>query len=136
MAKRTLTKIALVMLISALHTPVTGQSNPVTISGTVADSSSNMIPGVTITLLNVEANSQWTTLTDAKGAYQCSGLQPGTYDLKASLTGFQAMTITNVKADAGQKYRMNFRMQIGPSAQAPADYRTPAGNPPTVRKCS
>jgi hypothetical protein len=127
--------IALLTLISLLNAPSIGQSSTVTISGTVSDSANYVVPGVTVTLANIDANSQWTTLTDNKGAYQCSNLPPGNYDLNAFLLGFQTATISNLKTDAGQVFRMNFTLQIGGSSRGPLK-RDQVRDLPKVGKCS
>jgi hypothetical protein len=127
--------LALLMFISLVKAPAIGQSSTVTISGTVSDSANHTVPGVTITLLNLDANSQWRTLTDEKGGYQCSNLSPGTYSLIASLPGFQTMTISDVKTDAGKTFRMNFRIQIGGPARGPLN-RDQVRDLPKVGKCS
>jgi carboxypeptidase family protein len=129
------TAIALLMLISIVNAPAIGQSSTVTISGTVSDASRNTIPGVTVTLVNLDTNTQLKTLTDEKGAYQCSNLQPGSYDLNASLPGFQTATISNVKADAGQMIRMNFTLQIGGPSRGPLN-SDQVRDLPRVGKCS
>jgi len=123
------------MIISIVRAPVIGQSSTVTISGTVSDSANNTVPGVTITLLNLDANSQWRTLTDEKGSYQCSNLPPGTYNLIAYLAGFQTSTISDLKSDAGKTYRMNFTIQIGSPARGPLN-RDQVRDLPKVDKCS
>ena len=111
--------VVLLMLIFISKTPATGQSTAVTISGTVSDSANYKLPGVTITLRNVDTNSEWKTLTDEKGAYLCSNLLPGTYDLDASLAGFQTATISNVKTIAGEIFRLNFTIQVGGPSRGP-----------------
>ena len=127
--------VVLLILISTANTPATGQSSAVTISGTVSDSANYKLPGVTITLRNVEANSEWKTLTDEKGAYLCSNLLPGTYDLDASLAGFQTATITNLKTDAGQIFKMNFTIQVGGPSRGPLQ-KDQLRDLPRVNRCS
>jgi hypothetical protein len=125
----------LLMCISFALTSATGQSSAVTISGTVSDSANQELPGVTITLRNADANSDWKTLTDEKGTYVCSNLLPGTYDLEASLAGFQTATISNLKTDAGQIFKMNFTIHVGGPSRGPLQ-RGQGRDLPKVGKCA
>src|SRR5262245_37127226 len=60
-----------------------------TISGTVADSSSALIPGVNVTATNTATGVVSDTITNEGGTYRFPSLQPGIYEVKASLPGFQ-----------------------------------------------
>lgn len=86
------------------------------LSGTVADATNALIPGVTVTATN-SAGGATTVQTDESGIYNFVSLPSGTYTLSASLSGFQTATAPtiNVGSDA---QRFNLTMKINPS---PAD---------------
>ena len=83
---------AAILLSLTLSTQAFGQSSLATISGTVADSTGALIPGVTITVTNTATNVVSTVLSNEAGAYTMPGLLPGTYKVSAELTGFQVQT--------------------------------------------
>src|SRR5262245_16570906 len=61
------------------------------IGGTVSDSSGAALPGVTVSLSNpgVIGGAQ-NTVTDERGAYQFTRLVPGSYSVRAGLSGFRS----------------------------------------------
>jgi len=66
------------------------------ISGTVADPTSALIPGVAVTATNTATGVVSTSLTNDSGTYNFVTLPPGPYKLSASLQGFQTATVTNI----------------------------------------
>src|SRR4051794_20176774 len=60
------------------------------ISGTVADSTGDVMPGVTITITNAATATTRGTVTGSDGGFLFPDLLAGTYDLKAEITGFKA----------------------------------------------
>ncbi len=88
------------------------------IGGTVSDASGALIPGVEVTATNVNTGITSTQVTNEAGAYQLPSLQPGTYRLRAALSGFQTATRENIQLSQGQQVRFNFAMQVGAVATA------------------
>ena len=66
------------------------------LAGTVQDSSSAFIPGVTITATNTNTGTVVNAITNESGAYRLPSVQPGTYQVSAVLPGFQTQTVTNL----------------------------------------
>src|SRR5687767_6456025 len=67
----------------AQATATTGQ-----IEGTVTDESKGALPGVTVTVHNVQTGFMREGVSDEAGLYRLSLLPLGTYELTASLQGF------------------------------------------------
>src|SRR6185295_12454364 len=63
-----------------------------TLSGTVSDPSGALIPGVEVTAKNTGTGVVATVLTNESGNYRFPSLQPGPYEVIASLSGFQTQT--------------------------------------------
>lgn len=59
------------------------------ISGTVRDANDALLPGVTFTAVEIDGDTRRTTISDADGRYELSGLEPGRYRVTASLPGFR-----------------------------------------------
>jgi hypothetical protein len=88
-----------------------------TLSGTVADATGALIPGVEVTAQNTGTNVVSTTVTNESGIYRFPSLQPGTYRVSAELAGFQTQAF-QVVLGTSQQIRQNFTLQVGAVAQA------------------
>src|SRR5262245_1222607 len=93
-----------------------GQVNA-TVGGRVSDASGALIPGVEVAAKNVNTGIVNTRITNETGTYEFPSLQPGTYTVSATLSGFQTATFNNVKLSQGQQVRLNFTLQVGALAQ-------------------
>jgi hypothetical protein len=79
------------------------------ITGTIRDSSGNFIPGVAVTATGPGGVS--TVMSNERGAYVLSNIQPGTYAVKASLPGF-ATTTASVQVSGGSAARQEFTLEV------------------------
>src|SRR5438552_10680213 len=81
-----------------------------TLSGTVSDASGALIPGVEITATHTGTGVIATFVTNESGTYRFASLQPGLYQVRASLTGFQPQTF-QLTLGTSQQIRQNFTLQ-------------------------
>src|SRR5437588_4864736 len=88
------------------------------LSGTAADASGALIPGVEVTAKNINTGITDTRLTNEAGNFVFPSLQPGTYTLSAALAGFQTATYNNVVLGQGQQVRLNFALQVAAAQQS------------------
>jgi len=63
------------------------QTTLVTLEGTVNDEEGAFLPGVAVTVKNVETGYTKSTVTRTDGSYRISGIQPGKYECEVSLQG-------------------------------------------------
>src|SRR4030095_13705336 len=87
------------------------------LSGTVSDVSGALIPGVEVTATNTGTGIASTALTNESGTYRFPSLQPGPYEVKATLVGFQVQTV-RVTLGTAQQIVQNFSLQVGAVTQA------------------
>jgi len=66
------------------------------VGGTVSDSSGAVIASVAVSAKNNATGIVTNTTTNATGGYDFSSLQPGTYTLTATISGFKTATYNNV----------------------------------------
>jgi hypothetical protein len=102
---------ALLMLLS-LSSFMFGQVVNATLSGTVSDASGALIPGVDVTARQTATGVVSTAITNESGTYRFASLQPGPYQVTASLPGFQGQTF-QVSLGTAQQIRQNFTLQVG-----------------------
>src|SRR5437667_1851580 len=101
-----------------LSTPAFGQSTYATVSGTVADSSGAVLPGVSLTATNNATGVVTTVVSNEAGAYNFASLLPGVYKVSAELPGFQTRSYTDVQLGNAERVRLNFTLQVATQAQA------------------
>ena len=94
-----------------LDTPAHAQSNA-TLQGTVTDSQSAVMPGVTLTIRNEATGAERTTTSDAAGQYVAAALPPGRYSVMARIEGFTDQT-REVDLGVAQTTVIDFRLNIG-----------------------
>ena len=80
--------------------------------GIVTDRSGALIPGVTVKADSVETGVSINVLTNESGVYNLRSLQPGKYNLNASLPGFQTRTLSNLRLGEGTSYGFNLIMEV------------------------
>lgn len=72
------------------------QTSNASISGFVQDSSKAYVPGVTVTVTNVQTGVTASVVTNETGTYLVQSLLPGVYRLTATLPGFRTHTINDM----------------------------------------
>jgi hypothetical protein len=102
------------------------QSTNATVGGTVQDASRAFIPGVTITATNTATGIVTTVLTNEAGVFQFPSLQPGTYELQASLPGFNTVVYKDLQLGGADQARRDFTLEVGAVATT-VDVTTTAG---------
>jgi hypothetical protein len=109
--------LRLLLLLLAVGAPVQAQTPSGEISGTVVDSSGLPMPGVTVTLTNKATNVARVVQTNEVGLYVISAIPPGTYDLKAELSGFRTIDRQGLVVQVGSASRIPFTMDVGEVAE-------------------
>ena len=89
-----------------------GQSSFATVSGTVADGTGALIPGVTVTATNTGTNVATSAVSNDTGTYTILALLPGTYTVTAELPGFQTQRFTEVRLGNAEQVRLNFTLMV------------------------
>src|SRR2546422_6564621 len=112
---------AVTLIFLCLSVLAFAQTSNATLGGTISDASGALIPGVTITATNTGTGIVTTVLSNEAGAYQFASLQPGTYDVKAELPGFQPALARGLQLGGAQPARFNFTMQVGAAAGTTLD---------------
>ena len=84
------------------------------IGGSVSDITGAALPGATVALVNPGViGGEQETITDARGAYQFTRLVPGTYVVRATLTGFRTVVQERVVVNADTTARVDIKLEIG-----------------------
>lgn len=95
--------------------PVTALAQTATgsILGEIKDSTGGALPGVAVTAVNQSNGATREAVTDARGAYSFSALPPGTYTVKAVLTGFHEAQRTDVRVQIASQIEVPIVLEVG-----------------------
>ncbi|MEX2273306.1 MAG: carboxypeptidase-like regulatory domain-containing protein [Vicinamibacterales bacterium] len=80
--------------------------------GAVRDSG-GVVPGVTVTLLNEATAITREAVSNDQGQYNFSVVQPGTYTVKATLTGFKTYENTGLRIGTQQFITLDVMLEVG-----------------------
>jgi hypothetical protein len=88
-----------------------------TIEGTVKDTQGALLPGVTVTVTNIDTGDQRVVVTNESGLYRAPLLSLGTYRVAAELQGFRKFEQTGVSLRAGQTAVIDMSLSVGAVAE-------------------
>ena len=99
----------------ALGAPALAQSTAAngTIEGTISDTSGGVLPGVTVTITNVDTGVERSLTTNEKGLYRAPLLPLGKYRVVAELQGFKKFEQTDIRLSVGQTATVNATLAVG-----------------------
>src|SRR5499427_3144019 len=84
------------------------------LAGAVTDATGGVLPGVTVTLKNVDTGFVRSTVTDDQGRYSFTALNPtGKWTLSVELTGFAPRKREGLEFQANTKPAIDFRLTVG-----------------------
>ena len=112
-----LVRIPRVCLMLLLCVPLFSQGSAGRILGSITDPTGAVIPGVTVTIRDVDRGTVRTLLTDEAGVYNAPNLLPGTYSIRVELAGFTTVERQNIRLEVGQDIRVDLSLQPGEQKQ-------------------
>jgi hypothetical protein len=101
---------AIMLLGSAL---AWGQVTYGEITGMVTDATKAVIPGVEVVATNTGTGVSRNALSESTGLYRIPLLPPGTYTVKATMTGFKTAVRQGITLSVGQVARVDLTLEVG-----------------------
>jgi Carboxypeptidase regulatory-like domain len=101
----------------AITSPFARAQFNASLSGTITDSTSALIPGATVTLRNLSTQSSRTATSGSQGTYQFSELAPGNYSITATAQGFQSSSLDSITLVAETPRNVDLKLEVGASTQ-------------------
>jgi len=101
--------------------PSGASAQDVLVIGAVTDESKAVLPGVTVTAVDLETGRQFTGITNENGEYRLSNMQPGTYKFQAELSGFATIVIARVELLVGQHATIPFTLKLAQLTETDPD---------------
>ncbi len=99
--------IAIIFTLTAL-----AQSNTGSITGVITDQAGAIVPNATVTVTNQGTNEKRTVQADADGRYEVLSLPTGAYSIEASSSGFQAVSVKDLKLAVGERARADVALTV------------------------
>jgi Carboxypeptidase regulatory-like domain/TonB dependent receptor len=122
MRRRIVSERLLVVLVAvaslALPSAARAQAVYGSIAGTVQDSTGAALPGVSVTITSVERKTADTVVSNGSGLYTKDRLVPGTYTVKAELSGFRPALVSSVRVSVDTQTKVDVRLDVGQLTEA------------------
>ncbi len=102
-----------ILLISLFSLTGLAQTSKGFVTGTVTDPNGAGIGGATIKITNAETGVNRTTVSQENGSFRLDAVDPGTYTVDISATGFKTATRTNIVVAAAQTADVSSPLEVG-----------------------
>lgn len=104
---------SLSILVSAmfLACSLLAQSNYAALSGSITDPQSQPVAGASVEIVSSSTGAERRVITNDRGLYEISGLQPGDYLLNISASGFAALK-QSVRLEVAQKLAIDLKLTV------------------------
>lgn len=103
--------VFVLLILALVSIPAFCQDTTGSVTGVVKDESGQPLPGVMVSVVGEKGIRSATT--DQNGKFNITGIAPGSYDVKAELSGFVTMAQSDVKVTAGAAAETSFTMKPG-----------------------
>jgi hypothetical protein len=88
-------------------------SNVATVTGSVMDTAGGVVPGANVVIKNIANGTTAETVTNTAGAFSFPSMEPGTYTVTVSLTGFKNAVINDLRLIAGRSSEVKATLEVG-----------------------
>src|ERR1039458_8593563 len=115
MLMKVVSRCFLLVLLSSVISLAQGPTG--SIDGIVADPSGAVLPGATVTLVNVATEVNRAVKTDQSGLYTFPALPPAVYNITVERAGFKTELKSNITLQVQQAARIDFSLSVGQISQ-------------------
>ncbi len=95
------------------------------IGGTVTDATNAVVPGATLTIVNVDTNDTRVAVSNERGQYHVPFLPSGRYMVTCELPGFQTIRREGIVLETDQEVRVDFPLKPGALTESVTVVGTP-----------
>ena len=112
-AGRWMAALAAIVVLSVGHPFAQSQAINGTIEGTITDQSGAALPGVSVTVSNIDTGDTRVVVSNDAGVYRAPLLPLGRYRVAAELSGFKKFEQQGLTLSAGQTAVINVSLSVG-----------------------
>src|SRR5499427_2107575 len=112
-------RLGLMLVVAAVwSTTAAAQETTGTITGTTTDQTGAVLPGVSVTLKNVDTGSVRTVVTNESGLYTAALVPIGQYEVTFELQGFQNVTLRGITLHVNDRLQLDGHLTVGAVAES------------------
>ncbi len=102
----------LILILSCIAS-ASAQTSKGFVAGIVEDQNGASIPNATVKITNLKTGAVRETVSDSNGSFRLDAVDPGSYSLEASGTGFKTGKVDRIEVNAAQTANVSVRLEIG-----------------------
>lgn len=111
-------KILLCVFLMSASMPMWGQADTGVITGIVTDQAGAVIPAAKVTITSQSTGVTSAITSDSQGYFTSAPINPGTYSVMATASGFQSQTQAGIILRVQDRLNLSFRMAVGQTSQS------------------
>jgi hypothetical protein len=106
------------LLLSFFIASVYGQSDRGTLTGTISDPGSAVVPNAAIAAINTETGARFETISTATGNYTIAQIPAGVYNLEVNSPGFGKFTQQGIRVQVAVTARIDVTLQVSSTSES------------------
>ena len=107
----------LMLLVATLHGVASAQETTGTITGVATDQTGAVLPGVSVTVRNLNTGLGRTVVTNETGTYSATLLPIGSYDVTFELQGFHGFVASGIMLHVNDRLQIDGHLTVGGVAE-------------------
>ncbi len=111
-------RIAAVLFVLSLVSPLFAQEGSATLTGFVQDPTKAVISGVKVTAIDTATNQRFETTTNKDGSYSIVALPVGPYQMQIEKPGFKTILKVDLFLHTQDALQINFEMAVGSTSES------------------
>jgi hypothetical protein len=109
--------IVLALMVVSVRVPAASAQAGGSISGTIKDPTPGVVPGATLTLVNIAMGTQFIATSNGQGAYAFPNVPVGRDDLLVNLDGFKPVKRTGLAIDINGRLQVDVTLELGEQSE-------------------
>ena len=106
--------VLLTLALAVVSAPLLNAQDAASLTGTVTDASSAVVPGANIVLTNKSTNLTYKAVSSSNGSYSIANISPGPgYTETVSRDGFQTTVLTGLYLNVGVTRSQDVKLAVG-----------------------
>src|SRR2546421_691142 len=110
--------ILVTLIFLVIVAPGFGQATDANLTGVVLDATGAAVPNATVTLVNTQTGTRFTTQSNGNGEYRFNNVPIGRYNVSSTAAGFAAASVANIDLQLNRTVTVNLTMPVGQMSES------------------